>query len=170
MPIPVLPPLPREQACGAVPWPALGVALPLCLVSCACGLLKAMKRARLCWLSATWTVTASTLRNLVIPVPFAQGRGMGLQHRAHASVLADRQLPTACLHPEVPLITVGCCCCHLELSIFCKMHTRRDDGYWPEGKRAAMEDRYRDFPQPDHRFHDLDHRERGHYQEHVIDR
>ncbi|CAO2641094.1 Scaffold attachment factor B2, partial [Lemmus lemmus] len=46
----------------------------------------------------------------------------------------------------------------------------RDDSYWPEGKRAAMEDRYRDFPRPDHHFHDFDHRERGHYQEHVIDR
>lgn len=33
-----------------------------------------------------------------------------------------------------------------------------------------MEDRYRDFPRPDHHFHDFDHRERGHYQEHVIDR
>lgn len=33
-----------------------------------------------------------------------------------------------------------------------------------------MEDKYRDFPRPDHRFHDFDHRERGHYQEHVIDR
>uniref|UniRef100_A0ABK0M1B9 Scaffold attachment factor B2 n=1 Tax=Rattus norvegicus TaxID=10116 RepID=A0ABK0M1B9_RAT len=50
------------------------------------------------------------------------------------------------------------------------LDARRDDGYWPEGKRAAMEDRYRDFPRPDHRFHDFDHRERGHYQEHVIDR
>lgn len=33
-----------------------------------------------------------------------------------------------------------------------------------------MEDRYRDFPRPDHHFHDFDHREHGHYQEHVIDR
>lgn len=50
------------------------------------------------------------------------------------------------------------------------LDARRDDGYWPEGKRAALEDRYRDFPRPDHRFHDFDHRDRGHYQEHVIDR
>nr|XP_042123376.1 scaffold attachment factor B2 isoform X3 [Peromyscus maniculatus bairdii] len=50
------------------------------------------------------------------------------------------------------------------------LDARREDSYWPEGKRAAMEDRYRDFPRPDHRFHDFDHRERGHYQEHVIDR
>ncbi|XP_036026423.1 scaffold attachment factor B2 isoform X2 [Onychomys torridus] len=51
------------------------------------------------------------------------------------------------------------------------LDARREDGYWPEGKRAAMEDRYRDFPRPEHRFHDFDHRERGHhYQEHVIDR
>ncbi|XP_026336939.3 scaffold attachment factor B2 [Ursus americanus] len=48
---------------------------------------------------------------------------------------------------------------------------RRDDAYWPEGKRVAMEDRYRpDFPRPDHRFHDFDHRERGQYQDHVPDR
>ncbi|XP_038180516.1 scaffold attachment factor B2 isoform X3 [Arvicola amphibius] len=50
------------------------------------------------------------------------------------------------------------------------LEARREDSYWPEGKRAAMEDRYRDFPRPDHHFHDFDHRERGHYQEHVIDR
>nr|XP_012291339.1 scaffold attachment factor B2 [Aotus nancymaae] len=48
---------------------------------------------------------------------------------------------------------------------------RRDDAYWPEGKRVAMEDRYRaDFPRPDHRFHDFDHRDRGQYQDHTIDR
>ncbi|XP_020939684.1 scaffold attachment factor B2 isoform X1 [Sus scrofa] len=48
---------------------------------------------------------------------------------------------------------------------------RRDDTYWPEGKRMAMEDRYRpDFPRPDHRFHDFDHRDRGQYQDHVADR
>nr|XP_012416115.1 PREDICTED: scaffold attachment factor B2 isoform X2 [Odobenus rosmarus divergens] len=47
----------------------------------------------------------------------------------------------------------------------------RDDAYWPEGKRVAMEDRYRpDFPRPDHRFHDFDHRDRGQYQDHVADR
>ncbi|XP_035300980.1 scaffold attachment factor B2 isoform X6 [Cricetulus griseus] len=47
---------------------------------------------------------------------------------------------------------------------------RREDSYWPEGKRAAIEDRYRDFPRLDHRFHNFDHREHGHYQEHVISR
>ncbi|XP_041525549.1 scaffold attachment factor B2 isoform X2 [Microtus oregoni] len=50
------------------------------------------------------------------------------------------------------------------------LEARREDSYWPEGKRAAMEDRYRDFPRPDHHFHDFDHREGGHYQEHVTDR
>ncbi|XP_060227288.1 scaffold attachment factor B2 isoform X3 [Meriones unguiculatus] len=50
------------------------------------------------------------------------------------------------------------------------LDARREDGYWPEGKRAAMEDRYRDFPRPDHRYHSFHHRERSHYQEHVIDR
>ncbi|XP_064136418.1 scaffold attachment factor B2 isoform X3 [Loxodonta africana] len=48
---------------------------------------------------------------------------------------------------------------------------RRDDAYWPEGKRAALEDRYRsDFPRPEHRFHDFDHRSRGQYQDHMVDR
>lgn len=54
---------------------------------------------------------------------------------------------------------------------FLKIKNRRDDAYWPEGKRVAMEDRYRpDFPRPDHRFHDFDHRDRGQYQDHVADR
>ncbi|XP_058138003.1 scaffold attachment factor B2 isoform X1 [Dasypus novemcinctus] len=48
---------------------------------------------------------------------------------------------------------------------------RRDGAYWPEGKRAAMEDRYRpDFPRPDHRFHDFDRRDRGQYQDYMVDR
>ncbi|XP_070480828.1 scaffold attachment factor B2 isoform X1 [Equus przewalskii] len=48
---------------------------------------------------------------------------------------------------------------------------RREDPYWPEGKRLAVEDRYRpDLPRPDHRFHDCDHRDRGQYQDHVADR
>ncbi|ERE72783.1 scaffold attachment factor B2 [Cricetulus griseus] len=50
------------------------------------------------------------------------------------------------------------------------LDARREDSYWPEGKRAAIEDRYRDFPRLDHRFHNFDHREHGHYQEHVISR
>uniref|UniRef100_A0A8C9PMX6 Scaffold attachment factor B2 n=1 Tax=Spermophilus dauricus TaxID=99837 RepID=A0A8C9PMX6_SPEDA len=46
-----------------------------------------------------------------------------------------------------------------------------NDAYWPEGKRVALEDRYRaDFPRPDHRFHDFDHRDRGQYQDHAADR
>ncbi|XP_006101151.2 scaffold attachment factor B2 isoform X1 [Myotis lucifugus] len=48
---------------------------------------------------------------------------------------------------------------------------RRDDAYWPEGKRVALEDRYHpDFPRYDHRFHDFDHRNRGQYQDHAVDR
>ncbi|XP_066130999.1 scaffold attachment factor B2 [Saccopteryx bilineata] len=48
---------------------------------------------------------------------------------------------------------------------------RRDDAYWPEGKRVALEDRYRpDFPRYDHRFHDVDHRDRGQYQDHAVER
>ncbi|XP_039556369.1 scaffold attachment factor B1 isoform X2 [Passer montanus] len=47
---------------------------------------------------------------------------------------------------------------------------RRDDPYWPEAKRMAMNDRYHsDFSRQD-RFHDFDHRDRGRYQEHSIDR
>uniref|UniRef100_A0A8D2NCG9 RRM domain-containing protein n=1 Tax=Zonotrichia albicollis TaxID=44394 RepID=A0A8D2NCG9_ZONAL len=48
--------------------------------------------------------------------------------------------------------------------------SRRDDPYWPEAKRMAMNDRYHsDFSRQD-RFHDFDHRDRGRYQEHSIDR
>ncbi|KAF2980467.1 hypothetical protein EK904_008366 [Melospiza melodia maxima] len=47
---------------------------------------------------------------------------------------------------------------------------RRDDPYWTEAKRMAMNDRYHsDFSRQD-RFHDFDHRDRGRYQEHSIDR
>ncbi|XP_028906257.1 scaffold attachment factor B1-like isoform X1 [Ornithorhynchus anatinus] len=47
---------------------------------------------------------------------------------------------------------------------------RRDDSYWPEGKRAALDDRYHsDFSRQD-RFHDFDHRDRGRYQDHSMDR
>ena len=57
------------------------------------------------------------------------------------------------------------------IHILLKTKNRRDDAYWPEGKRVAMEDRYRpDFPRPDHRFHDFDHRDRAQYQDHVADR
>ncbi|XP_074783828.1 scaffold attachment factor B1-like isoform X4 [Athene noctua] len=46
----------------------------------------------------------------------------------------------------------------------------RDDPYWPEAKRMAMNDRYHsDFSRQD-RFHDFDHRDRGRYQDHSIDR
>lgn len=49
---------------------------------------------------------------------------------------------------------------------------RRDDAYWPESKRMAMEDRYRPgFSRPNHHdFHDFDHRDHGQYQEHSADR
>uniref|UniRef100_A0ACB8F282 Uncharacterized protein n=1 Tax=Sphaerodactylus townsendi TaxID=933632 RepID=A0ACB8F282_9SAUR len=47
---------------------------------------------------------------------------------------------------------------------------RRDDSYWPETKRMAMEDRYHsDFRRQD-RFHGFDHRDRGRYQDHAVDR
>ncbi|NXI70979.1 SAFB1 factor, partial [Anseranas semipalmata] len=47
---------------------------------------------------------------------------------------------------------------------------RRDDPYWPEAKRMAMEDRYHtEFGRQD-RFHDFDHRDRGRYQDHSLDR
>ncbi|XP_076415871.1 scaffold attachment factor B1 isoform X1 [Peromyscus maniculatus bairdii] len=47
---------------------------------------------------------------------------------------------------------------------------RRDDGYWPEAKRAALDDRYHsDFGRQD-RFHDFDHRDRGRYPNHSVDR
>ncbi|XP_009892283.1 PREDICTED: scaffold attachment factor B1 isoform X3 [Charadrius vociferus] len=46
----------------------------------------------------------------------------------------------------------------------------RDDPYWPEAKRMAINDRYHsDFSRQD-RFHDFDHRDRGRYQDHSIDR
>ncbi|XP_017599286.1 PREDICTED: scaffold attachment factor B1 [Corvus brachyrhynchos] len=48
--------------------------------------------------------------------------------------------------------------------------SRRDDPYWPEAKRLALEDRYHsDFSRQD-RFHDFDHRDRGRYQDHCLDR
>ncbi|KAL6087580.1 hypothetical protein STEG23_011385 [Scotinomys teguina] len=48
--------------------------------------------------------------------------------------------------------------------------SRRDDGYWPEAKRAALDDRYHsDFGRQD-RFHDFDHRDRGRYPNHSVDR
>lgn len=47
---------------------------------------------------------------------------------------------------------------------------RRDEPYWPEAKRLALEDRYHsDFGRQD-RFHDFDHRDRGRYQDHCLDR
>ncbi|XP_058019543.1 scaffold attachment factor B1-like isoform X2 [Ahaetulla prasina] len=50
------------------------------------------------------------------------------------------------------------------------MDGRRDDPYWPEAKRMPMDDRHRsDFGRQD-RFHDFDHRERGRYQGHPLDR
>ncbi|ELW62854.1 Scaffold attachment factor B1 [Tupaia chinensis] len=47
---------------------------------------------------------------------------------------------------------------------------RRDDAYWPEAKRAALGERYHsDFSRQD-RFHDFDHRDRGRYPDHSVDR
>ncbi|XP_048783721.1 scaffold attachment factor B1-like isoform X3 [Lagopus muta] len=47
---------------------------------------------------------------------------------------------------------------------------RRDDPYWPEAKRVALDDRYHsEFVRQD-RFHDFDHRDRGRYQDHSLDR
>ncbi|XP_044273459.1 scaffold attachment factor B1 [Varanus komodoensis] len=47
---------------------------------------------------------------------------------------------------------------------------RRDDPYWPEAKRMALDDRHRsDFSRQD-RFHDFDHRDRGRYQDYSLDR
>uniref|UniRef100_A0A8C5LSY5 Scaffold attachment factor B n=2 Tax=Leptobrachium leishanense TaxID=445787 RepID=A0A8C5LSY5_9ANUR len=49
------------------------------------------------------------------------------------------------------------------------LDARRDDSHWPESKRIALDDRYRDFGRPD-RFHDID-RDRGRYPDHLnIDR
>ncbi|XP_004395362.1 PREDICTED: scaffold attachment factor B1 isoform X4 [Odobenus rosmarus divergens] len=46
----------------------------------------------------------------------------------------------------------------------------RDDAYWPEAKRAALDERYHsDFNRQD-RFHDFDHRDRGRYPDHSVDR
>ncbi|KAJ7308433.1 hypothetical protein JRQ81_008980 [Phrynocephalus forsythii] len=47
---------------------------------------------------------------------------------------------------------------------------RRDDSYWPEPKRVAMDDRYH-FSRQD-RFHGFNHhhRDRGRYQDHPVDR
>ncbi|XP_025052262.1 scaffold attachment factor B1-like isoform X3 [Alligator sinensis] len=47
---------------------------------------------------------------------------------------------------------------------------RRDDPYWPEAKRMAMDDRYHSDFSRQERFHDFDHRERGRYQDHSMDR
>uniref|UniRef100_A0A2K5HAR0 Scaffold attachment factor B n=1 Tax=Colobus angolensis palliatus TaxID=336983 RepID=A0A2K5HAR0_COLAP len=47
---------------------------------------------------------------------------------------------------------------------------RRDDAYWPEAKRATLDERYHsDFNRQD-RFHDFDHRDRGRYPDHSVDR
>ncbi|XP_052558682.1 scaffold attachment factor B1-like isoform X4 [Tympanuchus pallidicinctus] len=47
---------------------------------------------------------------------------------------------------------------------------RRDDPYWPEAKRVVLDDRYHsEFVRQD-RFHDFDHRDRGRYQDHSLDR
>ncbi|KAM7134703.1 scaffold attachment factor B2-like [Macrochelys suwanniensis] len=45
---------------------------------------------------------------------------------------------------------------------------RRDDSYWPEAKRMAMDDRYHSDVTRQDRFHDFDHRDRGRYQDHSV--
>ncbi|XP_006868968.1 PREDICTED: scaffold attachment factor B1 isoform X3 [Chrysochloris asiatica] len=47
---------------------------------------------------------------------------------------------------------------------------RRDDAYWPEAKRAALEDRYHSDFSRQERFHSFDHRDRGRYPDHSVDR
>ncbi|XP_015269401.1 PREDICTED: scaffold attachment factor B2-like isoform X2 [Gekko japonicus] len=47
---------------------------------------------------------------------------------------------------------------------------RRDDSYWPETKRMALEDRYHSDFGRQARFHGFDHRDRGRYQDHLADR
>lgn len=75
-------------------------------------------------------------------------------------------------HPFSPLFP----CFHpSSLSEQCPIflpQSRRDDAYWPESKRVAMEDRYRPgFSRPNHHdFHDFHHRDHGQYQEHSADR
>ncbi|XP_077331930.1 scaffold attachment factor B2-like [Lithobates pipiens] len=47
---------------------------------------------------------------------------------------------------------------------------RRDEPYWPDSKRMALDDRNRDFGRPD-RFHDFENRDRGRYMDHMhVDR
>ncbi|KAG9464673.1 hypothetical protein GDO78_019568, partial [Eleutherodactylus coqui] len=42
----------------------------------------------------------------------------------------------------------------------------RDDPYWLESKRMALDDRYHDFGRPD-RYHDFDSRDRGRFMDHL---
>ncbi|KAM4707251.1 scaffold attachment factor B2-like [Discoglossus pictus] len=47
------------------------------------------------------------------------------------------------------------------------LDSRREDAYWPESKRIALDDRYRDLGRLD-RLHDFDHRDRGRYPDHSL--
>ncbi|XP_066492791.1 scaffold attachment factor B2-like [Tiliqua scincoides] len=47
---------------------------------------------------------------------------------------------------------------------------RRDDSYWPEAKRMATDDHYHSDFSRQNRFHNFDHRDRGRYQNHAVDR
>ena len=48
--------------------------------------------------------------------------------------------------------------------------SRRDDVYWPEAKRAALDERYHsDFDHQDC-FHNFDHRDQSCYPDHSVDR
>ncbi|XP_072261039.1 scaffold attachment factor B2-like isoform X2 [Pyxicephalus adspersus] len=42
----------------------------------------------------------------------------------------------------------------------------RDESYWPDSKRMALDDRYRDFARPD-RFNDFENRDRGRFMDHM---
>ncbi|KAG9467412.1 hypothetical protein GDO78_014994 [Eleutherodactylus coqui] len=48
---------------------------------------------------------------------------------------------------------------------FCYISYRRDDSYWPESKRMALDDRYHDFGRVD-RYPDFVNRDRGRYVDH----
>lgn len=48
--------------------------------------------------------------------------------------------------------------------------SRRDDVYWPEAKRTALDERYHsDFDHQDC-FHNFDHRDQSCYPDHLVDR
>lgn len=88
-----------------------------------------------------------------LPKPRYSALTMALRHRWECWLCSSSRVP------------------HEHLSHLClSPNHRRDDAYWPEAKRAALEDRYHsDFSRQD-RFHDFDHRDRGRYPNHSVDR